>query len=450
MKPLVTPAEMAAVDAAAPESEELLVDRAGRAVCRAAIKIMGGTYGRRVAVVAGPGNNGADGRVAAGHLRRRGVRCAVIDALAPSESPAQVDLVVDAAFGTGLKRPYEFPDIAPGVPVLAVDIPSGVDGLTGEIRGVPAAASWTVTFAALKPGLLIEPGRSLAGRVEVADIGLGVGPRHSHLVEASDVAAWIPPRSAVDHKWTTAVRVIAGSPGMTGAAHLSARGAQRAGAGYVQLGTPGLGDDPGGPIEAVGLGLPAASWAREAGLGLERFHALLVGPGLGSGQLRELVSLIESMADLPIPIVVDGDALALDLLEVLRDRSAPTVITPHDGEWRRLGGSDSPDRISAVREFASAYSLTVLRKGPSTVVADPDGEVWITANGGPELATAGTGDVLAGVTAALLARGLRAPHAAAAAAFVHADAARLAGPGLVAGDIPNHLRTAMSWQALRP
>ncbi len=447
MRPIVTPGEMAQIDAAAPDAVEVLIDRAGRAVCRAAVKLMGGSYGRRVVIVAGPGNNGADGRVAAEHLRRRGVRCTVVDALNLPESLPRVDLVIDAAFGTGLKRPYGFPDVAPGTPVLAVDIPSGVDGLTGEILGEPVAATSTLTFAAFKPGLVIEPGRSLAGRVEVADIGLAVGQQSAQLVEPGDVRAWIPERRAASHKWNSAVRVIAGSPGMVGAAHLAARGAQRAGAGYVQLGTPGLHDDPGAPTEAVGLSLPATNWATDARSGMERFHALLVGPGMGPGQIGELVSLVESMEGLPTALVVDGDALTPELLECLQRRSAPTVITPHDGEWRRLGGSASADRISATRDFASDNSVTVLRKGPTTVVAAPDGEVLITANGGPDLATAGTGDVLAGAVAALLARGIPAARAAAVAAYVHAEAARLAGSGMVAGDLPDRLRAAMSWPA---
>ena len=158
MIPVVTPDEMRAVDAAALEPVDVLVDRAGRAVARAAVRMLGGVYGRRVVVVAGPGNNGADGRVAATVLERRGVRVQVVS---PDELDVLVgiDLVIDAAYGTGLSRPYEFPEVAPGVPVLAVDIPSGVDGLTGESLGRPRRADETVTFAALKPGLLHEPGR---------------------------------------------------------------------------------------------------------------------------------------------------------------------------------------------------------------------------------------------------------------------------------------------------
>ena len=169
MIPVVTPEEMRAVDAAAPEPVEVLIDRAGRAVARVAMRMMGGTYGRRVTVVAGPGNNGADGRVAAAALERRGVRVRVISP--DDRGPlVGVHLVIDAAYGTGLSRPYVFPEVGPGIPVLAVDIPSGIDGSTGQLLGRPQGADETVTFVALKPGLLHEPGRSLCGRVNVMPI----------------------------------------------------------------------------------------------------------------------------------------------------------------------------------------------------------------------------------------------------------------------------------------
>lgn len=251
MIPVVTPVEMAAIDADAPQQVDDLIDRAARAVAREAIRMLGGVYGRRVAVVAGPGNNGADGRVAARHLEQRGVRVRVIDV---AETPARidgVDLVIDAAFGTGLSRPYSFPCVEPGVAILAVDIPSGVDGLTGELVGAPASADRTVTFAALKPGLLLEPGRSHCGDVVVTDIGLDVSRASVFATEHADLAAWVPPRPADDHKWRTAVRVIGGSVGMEGAGYLAAAAAQRVGAGLVQLASPG-GVADAGPVEAVG------------------------------------------------------------------------------------------------------------------------------------------------------------------------------------------------------
>ena len=191
MIPVVTPEEMGAIDAAAPEPVDVLIGRAGAAVAQAAIDLLGGTYGRRVVIVAGKGNNGNDGRDAAARLERRGVRVQVIPAdLAPAALPP-ADLVIDAAYGTGFRGTYEAPD--PGdAPVLAVDVPSGVDGLTGVASGRPLRAVRTVTFAALKPGLLFHDGLVLAGDVHTADIGLDVSSATVHQIEASDVAAWLP------------------------------------------------------------------------------------------------------------------------------------------------------------------------------------------------------------------------------------------------------------------
>ena len=292
MIPVLTPSEMAAVDAAASVPVDVLIGRAGAAVATAALDLLGGGYGRRVVVLAGKGNNGADGRSAAVRLGRRGVRVLVLDAAAaPARLPA-ADLVVDAAYGTGFRGEYAAPEVA-STPVLAVDIPSGVDGLTGEERGRALAATRTITFAALKPGLLFESGRRLAGEVVVVDIGLDASADVG-VVEAGDVAHWLPVRPAESHKWKAAVLVVAGSPGMTGAAHLATAGAQRAGAGMVRVGSPGLSDDPGRPTEAVGMGLSAIGWAAAVLDGLERFHALVMGPGLGTGDatrdaVREVV-----------------------------------------------------------------------------------------------------------------------------------------------------------------
>src|SRR6478609_1440525 len=195
MVPIVTPEEMAAIDAAAPEPVEVLIERAGAAIARAAIRMLGGVYGRRVIVIAGKGNNGNDGRVAARLLAARGVRTTVIAADAVPERLPPSDLVVDAAYGTGFRGEWFAPDPA-GARVLAVDIPSGVVGSTGASGGRVLAAERTVTFAAMKPGLLYPPGRELAGEVEVADIGLDTSRAKAHVVEASDVAGWWRPRVA--------------------------------------------------------------------------------------------------------------------------------------------------------------------------------------------------------------------------------------------------------------
>jgi hydroxyethylthiazole kinase-like uncharacterized protein yjeF len=449
MLPVLTPDEMAAVDAAAPESVEVLIGRAGAALARQALAILGGGYGRRVVVVAGKGNNGNDGREAARLLQQRGVRVQVIAAPdAPPALPAS-DLVIDAAYGTGFRGEYIAPDPA-GAPVLAVDIPSGVDGLTGEAGGRPAPAVHTETFAALKPGLLFHPGRALAGEVTVADIGLDVSGARAGLVDAADVAGWIPARPSDSHKWRAAVMVAAGSPGMTGAAHLAARAAYRAGAGMVRVATPGLEADPGLPTEAVGIGAPAAGWDAVVLEQLDRMGALVLGPGLGRG--APAVAAIHHLVGMAaVPVVVDGDGLsalggqAKDIL-ARRSPEASTILTPHDGEFARLAGAPpGSDRIAAARGLAADTGTIVLLKGPTTVVAHPDGRVRLSTTGDARLATAGTGDVLSGIIGALLARGVDALDAAAAGAWLHGRAAQ-AGPaqGLIASDVVEALPSALA------
>lgn len=439
MIPVVTPSEMAEVDAAAPDPVEVLIERAGAAVARLAVSMMGGCYGRRVVVVAGPGNNGADGRACARRLERSGVDTLVFDAAAAPASLPPADLYVDAAFGTGLRRGYEPPHRgSPEAPVLAVDIPSGVDGLTGAVvaDGRPWAAERTVTFAALKPGLLLEPGRSLAGRVEVVDIGLDVGPRRVGSVETADVAAWIPRRAREAHKWTSAGRVVAGGRGMTGAATLATGAAMVTGAGHVQLLRPGVDPDGPGPTEAVRVEIPPTGWSEKALANAERIRAGLIGPGLGSGP--EVVSdIVETIARWPAPLVVDADALIPETVEAIRSRAQPTILTPHDGELARIGGDPTDgDRVGATIALAGSIGAHVLRKGPATIVASPDGRARIVADGDQRLATAGSGDVLAGMILGLLTRGADPFDAAAGAAHLHALAASLASPeGLVAGDL---------------
>jgi len=438
--PVVTPRAMAAIDRDAAEDVEVLVARAGQAVADAAMDMMGGTYGRRVLVVAGKGNNGADGRYAAERLSRRGVRVRVADAAFPPDLvPDDVDLVVDAAYGTGFRGQYQAPDPR-GAPVLAVDIPSGVDGLTGAAGPDAVRADRTVTFAALKPGLLFPPGRELAGRVDVVDIGLDVSRAAIHVVEWDDVDGWVPQRPPDSHKWRSAVWVVAGSPGMTGAAHLAARAAMRAGSGTARLGIPGV--PPGPPyLEIVGRSLPEEGWDGDVLADLRRAKALIVGPGLGRSDATG-AAVRRLVAAAPTPLVIDADGLfalgtAEEAAALLDSRAAPTVLTPHDGEFERLAGHPpGPDRIASACDLAALTGATVLLKGPTTVVADPSGGVLVSHAGDERLATAGTGDVLAGVIGAYLAQGLDGPRAAAAAAFVHGRAGHLGWcHGLVAGDL---------------
>jgi NAD(P)H-hydrate epimerase len=438
--PIVTPQEMAAIDAAATVPVETLVERAGAAVARSAQRMLGGTYGRTVNVVAGPGNNGADGRAAAKRLAARGMKVRLFEAAAAPDVLPSADLVIDAAYGTGFHGEYHAPDNG-GARVLAVDIPSGVDGLTGRAGAGVQAADRTVTFAALKPGLVFPPGSVLTGELEVADIGLAVDRAQAFLVQRDDVASWWRPRPVTANKWSRAVRVVGGSAGMTGAARLAASAAQRAGAGMVHLTMPG--DDGDGPVEAVGRPAPAFDWDELVLSDLGRFHALVIGPGLGREEytvpaVRRVVAAAE------VPTVIDGDgifAMAWDAEAapaVLRRRRGPTVLTPHDGEYALLmGGRPGPDRIEAARRLAEAADCVALLKGPSTVVAHPNGRALVVTTGDARLATAGTGDVLAGIIGALLSSGMGPWQAAAAGAWIHGQAAAL-GPqaGLVAGDLP--------------
>jgi len=468
LKPIVTPAEMKAIDEASPDPVEVLVERAGAAVAREALRMLGGGYGRRVVVVAGKGNNGADGRAAARRLTARGVRALVVAAADAPTSLPPADLVIDAAYGTGFRGEYKAPD--PGrAPVLAVDIPSGVNGLTGEAGEGAVQAARTVTFAALKPGLLLARGADLAGEIVLADIGLGAWSESGStlraeavdlpltspfgssgegfptrlldastatawLVEDEDVAAWLPAPPRESHKWRTALYVVAGSAGMAGAAHLCARAAMRSGAGTVRLAIPGVAPDP-RFLEVVGRTIPATGWAQAVLDDADRAKALVVGPGLARSEptgeaVRELV------ARAPGPTLIDADGL-FALGPAAGPLASETVLTPHAGEFKRLtGAAPGADRLAAVCDLARRTGATVLLKGSTTIVADPQGNSLWSNRGDARLATAGSGDVLSGTIGAFLAQGLAPLRAAALGAYVNGAAARL-GPtrGFTAGDL---------------
>ncbi len=461
MRPIVTPERMRAVDAAAQESTEALIARAGWAVARSAKEMMGGAYGRRVVVLVGPGNNGADGVVAARQLERWGARCEVItvDELAQhhlTENPdiiksiASADLIIDACFGTGYRprsgRGFEAPDVG-DTPVLAVDIPSGINGLTGAVTGRPFRADRTVSFVAAKPGLLLWPGAGYVGDIEVADIGLDPGPSASQWMDATDLADW-PRHSAEAHKWQSAVWIIGGSPGMTGAPRMAAAGSARAGAGYILLSTPGvdLNAVALGPIEAVNRPL-SKHWASDVASQSGRVGAIVVGPGLPESESDETLDLISCWNG---PVVVDAGALDCVIGQQgrLRARETPAILTPHDGEFARLIGrslAPAEDRIAATVTLASDYGSVVLLKGPTTIVAAPDGRTWLSTAGDSRLATAGTGDVLAGVIGAGLALGLTPELAAALGTELHGRAAMQGlQVGFVASDLPDLLASYLS------
>ncbi len=452
MRETVTPTEMGAIDDEAPEPVSELIERAGWATAQAALRLFGGdAYGKRVAVLAGKGNNGADGRSAARFLERRGAVCRVFDvSAAPDALSAEpvdtttYDLVVDACYGTGLRGRFDrrsLPIEVGDTPVLAVDIPSGVNGLTGAAQGSPLPAVETVTFAALKPGLLFEPGRSLAGDVTVADIGLDCSrARIWHLGE-SDLSVW-PVRGRSAHKWAHAVAVVGGSPGMMGAAALASAAALRSGAGYVvQVRPAPLAPGPSTPIEAVAVSM-VNEWNRAIEQ-VDRCSAVVVGPGLVIDGLQMLSELHQLLAMAAAPVVFDAGALRPDLLDAVRGSSAADdrlpILTPHDGEFERLTGrATGPDRIDDTRRAAAEFGAIVLLKGPTTVVAHPDGRVLVSTAGDRRLATAGTGDVLSGIIGAGLALGLEPFRAAGLGAELHGRAAaRGRAVGLKAGDLPD-------------
>ena len=460
MRPVLTPKQMRVLDAEAVTDGtpmEVLIGRAGAAVARAAKRIMGGLYGRTVVVVTGKGNNGADGRVTGRLLADQGVRVIVIDADRMPPRLPSCDLIIDAAYGTGFRGDWR-PPSTNGVPVLAVDVPSGLDGLTGLASAGAWAADRTVTFVALKPGLLLGSGPALSGEVELADVGinLGMGNVDINEVEMSDVGCWLPRRAFDAHKWKTAVFTLAGSPGMMGAANLCASAAMRSGAGMVHAASPGIASDRTTPIEVVRKALPVLGWSadvlQEVNGDNARFKSMVVGPGLGrdEGTVLEARKVIASAS---VPIVIDGDGLFAvawggdGARDIVRARGAGTVLTPHDGEYANLlGYPPSHDRIASARRLSTDTNCVCLLKGPTTVVAEPSGQVLVVANGDRRLATAGTGDVLAGIIGSLLAQGMHPFRAAASAAFLHAHAASLFGAdeGMVASDLLDLLPRAIS------
>ena len=417
MLPIVTPAEMAEIDQGAPEDTDVLIARAGGEAAIEARRMMCGTYGRRVLVAAGKGHNGADGRVAASVLRRWGVRCRVATppealdyiAVGTGAGANRLDLVIDAAYGTGLRGPWGA-DRPPPVPVLAVDIPSGIDALTGENHGCwPAAA--TVTFGALKPGLLLRPGAAAVGELRLASIGLDASGANAWLMTDVDTDAVLGGLEPAAHKWHRAVRVIAGSPQMQGAGALVCAAAQQAGAGMVVISSPGVRTDAiVRPTEAVARDLQPGNWAASALEDIERFDVAVIGPGVGTDP-TSMAQMAQLIAECPLPLVVDADALTAiaNHPECVRTRSAVTVLTPHDGEFARLSGTScvAPDRFEAVRRAAASLNAVVLLKGPTTLVARPQTSgrpptVFAVNSGSARLATAGSGDVLTGVIAAVL------------------------------------------------
>jgi ADP-dependent NAD(P)H-hydrate dehydratase / NAD(P)H-hydrate epimerase len=441
-EPLYTADEMRAAEARHPDLSELM-ERAGARAAEAGLHAFPDAVSWTV--VCGGGSNGGDGRIMARHLENAGKRVRVIDAKAGEAELGDPEVIVDALFGTGFSgepRPAAAALIdsvnASPARVFAIDLPSGVDASTGEVAGVAVRADATVTFHARKVGLVVAPGRFHVGAVHVADIGLEHVPTEAKLATA-ELLRSVPRRREQDNKYTAGhVLVVGGSPGLTGAPSLSALAAMRADAGYVTVAAP----ESALPVleqrllEAVKRPLPEGERAADAVLELaEKASAVAIGPGLGR-DAKELVRRV--LAEVPLPLVADADALFE--LEP-GDWPAPRVLTPHEGELGRLLGRSSKEvaahRLASVREAAERFGCVVLLKGPDTLVAAPGDGVLVSALGLPSLATAGTGDVLTGILAAFLAKGME-PQLAAVAATVAQQRASIVAPqraGLVAGDL---------------
>jgi len=471
-----------------------LMERAGAGVARAVERLV---PDGPVAVVCGGGNNGGDGLVVARLLRDASRKVTVVcasspadlhgDALAnlerlPGDAPLDLaqamdalggaSVIVDALLGTGFAgeprgavgEAIDAIESCPA-PVLSVDVPSGVDASTGVISGAAVHAAATVTFHAAKPGLWIHPGKAHAGEVEVLDIGIPRGaPSDAELgLIAPAILRLLPRRAADSTKFSSGhVLVAGGSRGLTGAPRMAALGAMRAGAGYVTACVPATLQSiivSGGPPELMTRGLPDDNGVlTPAGVEVvleasRRGGALALGPGLGRGE--HAIAFARALAArAEVPLVLDADGLNVHAdsgahggghLHDLAARDAPTVLTPHSGELARLLDTDTPhiarERLAHARLAAERARAVVVLKGDDTLVADPSGMVAVSAGDSPALATAGTGDVLCGVIAALLAQGMSSFAAAAAGVLLHAEAGRLAAraqgapEGVIATDV---------------
>jgi hydroxyethylthiazole kinase-like uncharacterized protein yjeF len=459
---LLAPDEMGRADAAAPRlgvSGETLMANAGRAVARA---IQRRFRPCRTLILAGPGNNGGDGYVAARLLQQQGWPVALAALASPrdgsdaagaashwrgptvrfaADEAARAALVVDAVFGAGLARDVDgvVADVLRAARrIVAVDVPSGVDGTTGTVRGFAPRAELTVTFFRLKPGHLLLPGRELCGHIVLADIGMPAGVwdqvRRNCFVNLPEL--WrLPAPDAQSHKYTRGHVTIVGGASMTGAARLAADAARRAGAGLVTIAALGDGDTyrVGSPGVLVS-DAPLSELLQD-----KRREVWVCGPGLGIDAARDTLPLLLSAGR---RVVADADVFSAfaGAPDALRGAA---VLTPHAGEFARAFGDTGTDRAAAVRAAAVRTGAAVLLKGADTMIAAPDGRLAINVSAPPWLATAGSGDTLAGLIAGLLAQGMQPWDAAAAGAFLHGRAGAIAGQGLIAEDLLPAIATAL-------
>ena len=472
MRGLYTAAQIRAAEEPllAATAEGALMQRAATGLATVCLRLLGTVYGRRVTLLVGTGNNGGDALFAGAHLAGRGARVTAVlldagrahaaglaalrraggravDPGSPGTGLDRADLVIDGMLGIGGRGGLR-PDAAalarsaaegPGLTV-AVDVPSGIDADTGAVEGDAFPALHTVTFGAVKLGLVVGEGRAHAGQVHLVDIGLGPHlPRPTaHQLADADVAARLPVPSATDDKYSQGVvGVVAGSPTYPGAGVLCTGAALRTRPGLVRYaGTAADGVRAAWPEALVTDGRPA-----DAG----RVQAWVVGPGMGTDDAARSVLAEVLATDLPVVVDANGLTLLADDPARVRDRTAPTLLTPHDREFARFGDEVGDDRVAAARRLAADLGCAVLLKGEATVVADRDGSAFVNGTGTPWLATAGTGDVLSGIAGALLAAGLPAAEAGAAAAHLHGRAGQLAaerGP-LLAGDLVRRLPDAI-------
>jgi len=476
---LLTPQEIAAVvraDADSPRALSLM-EAAGRAVSR---EILARWSARPVLVLCGPGDNGGDGFCAARHLAQAGwpVKIALMGdrQRLPPDAAGQaaqwggeilpltpdcldgMGLAIDALFGGGLSRPIEGlaaamleAVVAGGLPVCAVDLPSGVSGASGEVLGIAAKADLTVTFFRKSPGHLLAPGRFLCGETVLADIGLL--PSALNRVEPrcfeNAPPLWLhsfPQPVEEGHKFMRGHALVLGGARLTGASRLTARAAQRAGAGLVTIAAPAAV----WPIYAASMmGVmvePVTTPEDFEGLLADaRRNAIAIGPGagVGPGTRRPVLAALATGR----PVVLDADALSSfkdDPDALFRSIKGACVMTPHGGEFARLFDT-SGDKLARARRAAKGSGAVVLLKGPDTVIAAPDGRAVINANAPPDLATGGSGDVLTGFITGLLAQGMDAFDAACAGAWLHGAAAQSFGAGLIAEDLPEALPPVLAW-----
>ncbi len=487
---LLTTSEMAEADRLAVVSgvrSLTLMENAGRSVADVAWRRV--KRGDCVLVLCGPGNNGGDGFVAARHLQAHGCDVtvallgnraalkgdaaimaeqwdgAVVDVERDAYVHLRFDLIVDALFGAGLSRPID-PESAlaevvgsinacDAPPIIAVDVPSGLDGTTGRPLGIMLRATETVTFFRLKPGHVLMPGRALCGKVTVADIGIaasvlgGIPGKRAVVNSADDLDQWrgqIPWPRLDGHKYARGHAVVVSGPAhATGAARMGARAALRVGAGLVTVASPlsAVAVNAAQLTAIMLLPFDAPSGLADV-LADERRNAVLIGPASGVGEATRrmveiaLASRSACVLDADALVSYAGDCEALCGL-IQRRASRNVVLTPHEGEFKRLFGELDGSKLDRARTAAEQAGAVVVLKGPDTVIASPDGRAAINDNAPAWLATAGSGDVLAGFATGLLAQGMPVFEAACAAVWMHGECANLLGPGLIAEDLPEVL-----------